>query len=189
LGSYPPRGQRTRRSQAPTSQRRPTRAWRCPCVFGSAPASFVTLTRPHDDSLPIYVFCCPNVKKTSDKKIRIRIKRTMAYTREFLLGGEAWIGLLRQIMTLKTGTTRVRQIDVLGTRVQRARSSRANMPAPVGQGFLRRGTRSNSPRHQSRRQDLLGMLLARPGGRGTIALSDLVNTPQTLYGLWRGAAA
>jgi hypothetical protein len=39
---------RTRRSQAPTSQPRPKRAWPCPSVFASASASPVTLANPLD---------------------------------------------------------------------------------------------------------------------------------------------
>ena len=44
----PPVPQRTRHSRALTSLLRPTRAWPCPCVFASTPASRVTLARPPD---------------------------------------------------------------------------------------------------------------------------------------------
>jgi hypothetical protein len=59
--------ERTRHSQAPKSQRRPTRAWLCSCVFGSTPASFVTLTRPHDDSLPGRVLAALMLRRQVNK--------------------------------------------------------------------------------------------------------------------------
>ena len=44
--TYPRAPQPTRRSQAPASQRRPTRAWPCLCVFASKPASHGTSATP-----------------------------------------------------------------------------------------------------------------------------------------------
>jgi hypothetical protein len=58
--------------------------------------------------LPVHVFCSLMLKRQVTKKSGFAQGRRTVYTWKFLPGDEAWIGLLRGMVTLKSGTTRVR---------------------------------------------------------------------------------